>query len=79
MASNQTAPQETRGSTRITVTLPEGDYLQVCTIAAAARVSASWVVREAVNHYVNRDLPLFAATAREDATKESFPHTNGRV
>lgn len=47
-------------STRITVTLPQADYEQVCRIAKSKRVSASWVVRDAVTDYLHRDIPLFA-------------------
>ena len=51
-----------KDSTRITVTLPLGDYEQVCRIASAKKVSASWVVRDAVDEYLKRDIPLLTRT-----------------
>jgi len=44
-----------RAPTRITVTLPPGDYDAVVRISRAKRVSASWVVRDAVATYVAAD------------------------
>lgn len=44
--------QPKRVSTRITVTLPPGDYEEVVRISKLKRVSASWVVRDAVAKYV---------------------------
>jgi Ribbon-helix-helix protein, copG family. len=46
--------------TRITVTLPGSHYDDVMRIAKAKRVSASWVVRDAVEKYLTADIPLFA-------------------
>jgi hypothetical protein len=47
-----------RSSTRITVTLPHDDYDQVLLKAKALRVSAAWVVRDAVEKYLAGDVPL---------------------
>ena len=44
--------QPKRRSTRITVSLPPGDYEAVVHISKAKRVSASWVVRDAVAKHV---------------------------
>jgi metal-responsive CopG/Arc/MetJ family transcriptional regulator len=44
--------QPKRESTRITVTLPPGDYEAVVRISKSKRVSASWVVRDAVAKYI---------------------------
>lgn len=63
MAEEQKKADAERSSTRITVTLPRNDYEHICRIADAKRVSASWVVRDAVNAYVNNDMPLFAEDA----------------
>ncbi|MCC7341283.1 MAG: ribbon-helix-helix protein, CopG family [Bryobacterales bacterium] len=41
------------------MTLPPEDYDQLMRIAKGKRVSASWVVRDAVNRYLAADLPLF--------------------
>ena len=59
---------ERSNSTRITVTLPETDYEHVCKIAAANRVSASWVVRDAVSKYVVQDVPLFSSSLNQHRT-----------
>jgi hypothetical protein len=42
---------------RITVTLPPSDYDAVVRISKAKRVSASWVVRDAVASYVTAEAP----------------------
>jgi len=44
--------QPKRVSNRITVTLPPGDYEAVVRMSKSKRVSASWVVRDAVAKYV---------------------------
>jgi predicted transcriptional regulator len=49
--SSPESPQYRLG-TRITVTLPPNDYDTVRRIAKAKKVSASWVVRDAVEIYV---------------------------
>lgn len=38
--------------TRITVTLPPGDYAEVRRMAKEKKVSASWVIRDAVEKYI---------------------------
>jgi hypothetical protein len=44
--------RQKRLPTRITVTLPPGDYDAVVRLSRVKRVSASWVVRDAVSSYV---------------------------
>ncbi len=46
-----------RPGTRITVTIPFEDYEAVRRIAKSKKVSASWVVRDAVEIYVQKDKP----------------------
>ena len=43
---------------RITVTFPVRDYEILCRIAQTKKVSASWVVRDAVEKYLQTDIPL---------------------
>ena len=43
---------------RITVTIPFENYERVQTLAKKNEVSAAWVVRQAVEEYLNKDLPL---------------------
>lgn len=38
--------------TRITVTLPPSDYAEVRRMAKEKKVSASWIVRDAVERYI---------------------------
>lgn len=45
-------------SIRTTVSLPNGEYEEICRIAAAQRVSAAWVLRDAVREYLARRYPL---------------------
>lgn len=47
-------------SPRITISLPPESYDQVIRIAGRKKVSASWVVRDAVEQYLAADIPLFA-------------------
>jgi hypothetical protein len=51
--------QDAKKRTRITVTLPIKDYEHLCRIARTKKVSASWVVRDAVDKYLQSDIPLF--------------------
>lgn len=46
--------------TRITVTFDAQDYTQLQRLAGIKRVSASWVVRDAVRKYLDSDIPLLA-------------------
>lgn len=67
MREPSTPPQAPKPcGTRITITLPPEDYGQVLQLAKKKRVSASWVVRDAVAKYLAEDMPLFAA--REGVT-----------
>jgi metal-responsive CopG/Arc/MetJ family transcriptional regulator len=50
--------------TRITVTLPPSDYETVCRMAKSKKVSASWIVRDALEKYLAADVPLFSRPAR---------------
>ncbi|WCJ60308.1 ribbon-helix-helix domain-containing protein [Fontisphaera persica] len=46
-------------ATRITVTLPPDNYELLVRVARNKKVSASWVVRDAVEKYLAADMPLF--------------------
>ena len=50
--------------TRITVTLPPADYDMVCRMAKGKKVSASWIVRDAVEKYLAAYAPLLAGDRR---------------
>jgi hypothetical protein len=50
--------------TRITITLPPEHYEHVLWMAKNKRVSASWIVRDAVAKYLAEDMPLFADRER---------------
>ena len=47
------------GSIRVSVSFNAADYGEIKGIARAQRVSAAWVVRDAVTHYLNSRTPLF--------------------
>lgn len=49
--SDETSEPQPSG-TRITVTLPPGDYAEVRRMAKEKKVSASWIVRDAVEKYI---------------------------
>ena len=56
-SSVKTTPEN---ATRITVAFPEAHYAHVLRLAKSKKVSASSVVRDAVEKYVTADIPLFA-------------------
>ena len=58
MFSESAKRQQT--GTRITVTVPKGDYEQVCRMAKSKKVSNAWIIRDAVEKYIQADTPLFA-------------------
>lgn len=58
LATNDTSMTKP-GSARVSVSFTAEDYAEVKRIAKAKRVSAAWVVREAVTHYLDARNPLF--------------------
>lgn len=56
---SETEPKET-DVTRLTVSFPDDQYEQILQKAKKSRVSASWIVRDAVDKYLSADIPLFA-------------------
>lgn len=56
----KSAKKRPKKSPRITISLPPESYEQVIRIARRKKVSASWVVRDAVEQYLTADIPLFA-------------------
>lgn len=46
-------------SVRTSVTLAAGDYTEIQRIADRKKVSAAWVIREAVEKYLAQASPLF--------------------
>lgn len=62
MAEHRTAsdsPKPNSGSIRVSVSFDAEDYAEIKNIAEANRVSAAWVVREAVTRYLDSRTPLF--------------------
>lgn len=57
MSSHQA--KRRHSGTRITVTIPPEHYEQVCRMAKAKKVSNAWIIRDAVEKYVEADAPLF--------------------
>jgi hypothetical protein len=55
---------ESNGAHRITITLPPEHYREIVKRARGKRVSASWIVRDAVEKYLTADIPLFADSER---------------
>jgi len=51
-----TTGQQSNG-TRITVTIPPQDYAAVRSMAKNKKVSAAWIVRDAVEKYIQRETP----------------------
>jgi Ribbon-helix-helix protein, copG family len=51
------ATKRRSSGTRITVTIPPQDYEVVRRLAAQKKVSASWIVRDAVEKYIQPESP----------------------
>jgi hypothetical protein len=54
-------PKIDKHPTRLTVSLDEQDYAEVCRLAASQDVSAAWIIRRAVQSYLGRS-PQFPAS-----------------
>lgn len=57
---NQEEHPTDKAATRVSVTIPAGDYEAIQQIAKSKSVSCAWVVRDAVKLYVRKDIPLLA-------------------
>jgi predicted transcriptional regulator len=53
----RTVPTSRSNGTRITVTVPPQDYEVVRSMAKDRKVSAAWIVRDAVEKYIQRETP----------------------
>ena len=58
--------QKTEGPVRVSISFAPADYAAIRNIAREKRVSAAWVVREAVTSYLDARVPLFAPDRREN-------------
>jgi len=56
-ASPRTTPGQRSNGTRITVSIPPQDYDVVLRMAREKKVSASWIVRDAVEKYIQVETP----------------------
>lgn len=54
------SPKSRQTGTRITVTVPPDHYQLVCRMAKVKKVSNAWIIRDAVEKYIQADTPLFA-------------------
>ena len=60
----RTEQQRTDGSVRVSISFDAADYAEIKDIARYKRVSAAWVVRDAVTSYLSERAPLFARDRR---------------
>lgn len=58
--SKKAEQPDSKKATRITVSLPPDSYENLVRLAKSKKVSAAWVVRDAVDKYLTADIPLFA-------------------
>jgi hypothetical protein len=63
-------PKTDKQSSRLTVSLDEQDYAEVCRLAAAQDVSAAWIIRRAVQSYLGQHLPLTAPAAAAPVARQ---------
>jgi metal-responsive CopG/Arc/MetJ family transcriptional regulator len=56
-ASPRATPGQQSNGTRITVSIPQQDYDAVLRMAKEKKVSASWIVRDAVEKYIKGEAP----------------------
>lgn len=54
-----------KNGTRITVTIPPAQYQRIVQLAQDKKVSASWVVRDAVDKYLEGNQPKGTASLEE--------------
>jgi metal-responsive CopG/Arc/MetJ family transcriptional regulator len=52
-------PDENLKTIRSTVSIPVDQYEEIQRIANKKRVSVAWVIRDAIEHYLSADAPLF--------------------
>lgn len=50
---------------RLTISIRPDTHDSVVRMAQKNRVSAAWIIREAIEDYLNKDVPLFATTRRQ--------------
>jgi hypothetical protein len=58
MSSTIVVPAKEERPARMTVTLPWQDYSRLVSQAKQHRLSASWVIRDAVENYLKQRFPL---------------------
>lgn len=63
-ASGMQADRKADGPIRVSVSFDAEDYAEIKGIAKDKRVSAAWVVRDAVASYLDARAPLFAREHR---------------
>ncbi|NJA90143.1 ribbon-helix-helix protein, CopG family [Rhodocyclus tenuis] len=59
MTATEKQHSQTKDGTRASVTFPAGLYAELERIAEENKVSVAWVVRDAVEKYVEAQYPLF--------------------
>ncbi|MBM2716163.1 CopG family transcriptional regulator [Mesorhizobium caraganae] len=64
-------PRTDKHPARLTVTLEEEDYKEVCARAKRNDVSAAWVIRRAVQDYLGRSSSPMSAPRRPAGRMES--------
>lgn len=62
MANKNAREPKEKKTVRMSVTVAEGDYRDIESIAQRKKVSVAWVIREAVERYLAREFPLFRET-----------------
>ncbi|WP_081455404.1 ribbon-helix-helix protein, CopG family [Roseibium aggregatum] len=64
-------PQTDRQHSRLTVSLDEDAYKQVCDIATRNDVSAAWVIRRAVKEFLEKEKPEIAVGHDAEEQRQS--------
>ena len=62
-------PRKDRTLPRLTVSLEERDYSEVCEIAQRNDVSAAWVIRRAVQQYLGHATDSTATSVEDQRTQ----------
>lgn len=63
MARINNTEEHTSATVRATISFPADRYAELEEIAKQKKVSLAWVVREAVDNYIDARTPLFAQRA----------------
>jgi hypothetical protein len=64
MEPKKSDPEQSPSTHRLTISIPTETHDSVIQLAQKKRVSAAWIIREALEEYLHQDIPLFTNIRR---------------